>query len=53
VIRAGGEAGHKITPDFNGFDQEGFGRYQLTIRDGQRWSAARGYLQPIVGQRPT
>lgn len=51
VIRAGGEAGHKITPDFNGFDQEGFGRYQLTIRDGQRWSAARGYLQPIVGQR--
>lgn len=52
VIQAGGEAGHKITSDFNGFDQEGFGRYQLTIRDGQRWSAARGYLQPIVGQRP-
>ena len=51
VIRAGGGAGHKITPDFNGFDQEGFGRYQLTIRDGQRWSAARGDRYPREWRR--
>lgn len=51
VIEAGRQAGHKVTPDFNGFDQEGFGRYQLTINDGQRWSAARGYLAPIAGTR--
>ncbi len=51
-IAAGAEAGHKLTPDFNGFQQEGFGPYQLTIRDGRRWSAAAGYLHPILGQRP-
>ena len=51
-IKAGAEAGHKLTKDFNGFQQEGFGPYQLTIRDGQRWSASAGYLRPIAGQRP-
>lgn len=51
VIEAGRQAGHKVTPDFNGADQEGFGRYQLTINNGQRWSAARGYLTPIAGKR--
>ncbi len=51
-VRAGAEAGHKLTEDFNGFQQEGFGPYQLTIRDGQRWSASAGYLRPILGQRP-
>jgi choline dehydrogenase len=51
-IAAGAEAGHKTTSDFNGFQQEGFGPYQLTIRDGRRWSAAAGYLHPILGQRP-
>jgi len=51
-IAAGAEAGHKLTSDFNGFQQEGFGPYQMTIRDGRRWSAAAGYLHPILGQRP-
>ena len=49
-LEAGQQAGFKLTDDFNGFDQEGFGRYQLTIADGQRWSAARGYLAPIAGR---
>ncbi|WP_309604966.1 choline dehydrogenase [Phenylobacterium sp.] len=47
-IAAGAEAGHPLTADFNGFQQEGFGPYQLTIHDGQRWSAARGYLHPAL-----
>jgi choline dehydrogenase len=51
-IQAGVEAGHKRTSDFNGFQQEGFGPYQLTIRDGRRWSAAAGYLHPVLGVRP-
>ncbi len=51
AITAGGEAGHPLTKDFNGFQQEGFGPYQLTIHDGQRWSAARGYLHPVL-KRP-
>jgi choline dehydrogenase len=50
-IEAGRQAGYPVTPDFNGFQQEGFGPYQLTIRDGQRWSAARGYLHPVL-ERP-
>ena len=51
-IQAGVQAGHKSTSDFNGFQQEGFGPYQLTIRDGKRWSASAAYLHPILGQRP-
>jgi choline dehydrogenase len=51
-IKAGADAGYKVTTDFNGYQQEGFGPYQLTIKDGQRWSAARGYLHPVKDQRP-
>ncbi|MBQ1542205.1 MAG: choline dehydrogenase [Caulobacteraceae bacterium] len=51
-IKAGAEAGHLTTKDFNGYQQEGFGPYQLTIRDGKRWSAAAAYLHPILGKRP-
>jgi len=50
AIVAGGEAGFPLTGDFNGFQQEGFGPYQLTIHDGQRWSAARGYLHPVLSR---
>ena len=47
-IEAGVEAGHKRTSDFNGFQQEGFGPYQLTIHEGRRWSAASAYLRPAL-----
>ncbi len=30
--------------DFNGARQEGVGLYQVTQKDGERWTAARGYL---------
>jgi len=32
--------------DFNGAKQEGFGLYQVTQRKGERWSAARAYVEP-------
>jgi choline dehydrogenase len=48
TIQAGAQSGYPLTADFNGFQQEGFGPYQLTIHDGQRWSAARGYLHPVL-----
>ncbi len=32
--------------DFNGANQEGFGLYQVTQKDGERWSAARAYVEP-------
>ena len=45
------EAGHSPTPDFNGANQDGVGVYQLTQRDGLRWSSAMAFLEP-AGQRP-
>jgi len=50
-VEAGQESGHPYTPDFNATAQEGFGPYQLTIRDGRRWSAAKAYLHPAL-ERP-
>jgi 4-pyridoxate dehydrogenase len=38
-------AGHPTTEDYNGAQQEGFGRTQQTIRDGRRCSAAVAYLR--------
>lgn len=50
-IAAGQQAGHKLTDDFNGAEQEGFGGYQRTIHEGERWSASFGYLRPIEKTR--
>jgi choline dehydrogenase len=50
-IEAGVAAGYRRTNDFNGFQQEGFGPYQMTIKDGKRWSASAAYLAPIAGKR--
>ncbi len=36
----------KRNADFNGAEQEGIGLYQLTQKNGERWSAARAYLAP-------
>jgi choline dehydrogenase len=49
-VQAGLEAGHPYTKDFNGYTQEGFGPYQLTIHKGRRWSAAAAYLRPILSR---
>jgi choline dehydrogenase len=49
-VQAGMEAGHSETKDFNGYSQQGFGPYQLTIRNGRRWSAAAAYLKPILSR---
>ena len=49
-IAAGGEAGYPLTADFNGARQEGFGPYQLTIRNGRRASASVGYLHPALSR---
>lgn len=39
-------AGAAANPDFNGPDQDGVGFYQVTQKDGRRWSAADAYLHP-------
>ncbi len=50
-IEAGVQAGYLRTSDFNGFQQDGFGPYQMTIKDGKRWSASAAYLHPALGKR--
>ena len=49
-IEAGQQAGYPYTSDFNGYAQEGFGPYHMTIRDGKRCSAAAGYLTPVLNR---
>ncbi|MBD9499499.1 GMC family oxidoreductase N-terminal domain-containing protein [Pseudomonas sp. PDM23] len=40
-------AGHSRNADFNGAEQEGVGHYDVTIREGRRWSTASAFLKPI------
>ncbi|MBT9489873.1 MAG: choline dehydrogenase [Rubrivivax sp.] len=49
-VQAAVQAGLPANPDFNGPQQEGAGLYQVTHRDGERWSAAKGYLAPHLGR---
>jgi len=46
MIEATKQAGHEANPDFNGVRQEGVGRFQLTQRNGLRWSTADAFLHP-------
>ena len=51
MIEASVLAGHRHNPDFNGAEQEGVGRFQLTQRDGRRCSTAAAFLHPAA-ERP-
>ncbi|MGO4837092.1 GMC family oxidoreductase N-terminal domain-containing protein, partial [Rhizobiaceae sp. 2RAB30] len=48
--QAGGEAGHPLNDDFNGEDQEGFGKFDFTIKKGKRWSTSYAFLRPVLGR---
>jgi 4-pyridoxate dehydrogenase len=50
-MEAGVAAGYPRIVDYNGAQQEGFGRGQYTIRDGRRSSSARAYLRPARQRR--
>jgi choline dehydrogenase len=50
-IEAGLELGYSATDDFNGAEQEGFARYQATLRNGKRCSSAAAFLTPAVRAR--
>ena len=54
-IEAGKQAGFPLTEDFNGKQQEGFSRFEHTMKDTRlgprRWSSARAYLHPAL-KRP-
>ena len=44
-IDAAQQAGYPRNDDFNGPTQEGAGYFQLTAKNGRRWSTAVGYLR--------
>jgi len=45
-LEATKEQGYPSNSDFNTGNQEGFGLYQVSIKDGMRHSTVRGYLEP-------
>ncbi len=50
-LQAGAQAGYPQTSDVNGRQQEGFGRFDMTVGpDGRRSSAANAYLRPALGR---
>ncbi|BDQ35712.1 choline dehydrogenase [Pseudodesulfovibrio nedwellii] len=45
------EAGYPLTKDVNGYQQEGFGKFDRTTYQGRRWNAARAYVHPVKNRR--
>ena len=45
------QAGHPITQDVNGYQQEGFAAFDRNVKRGRRFSAARAYLHPVKQRR--
>lgn len=50
-VEAGVQAGYAETSDVNGHRQEGFGRMDMTVHRGVRWSTAKAHLVPAM-KRP-
>ncbi|MCR9213883.1 MAG: choline dehydrogenase [Proteobacteria bacterium] len=46
-MEAGQQAGYPFSDDMNGYQQEGVARMDMTVHNGQRWSTALAYLQPV------
>lgn len=49
-VQAGVECQFPDNRDFNGASQEGVGLYQVTQKDGRRFSSARAFLDPVRGR---
>jgi choline dehydrogenase-like flavoprotein len=47
-VDAAVQAGHARNDDFNGAEQDGFGRYELNQRNGTRLSSSRAFLHPVL-----
>lgn len=50
-VEAARQAGYPVTDDYNAAQQEGFGRMDMTVHKGRRWSTANAYLKPAM-RRP-
>ena len=50
-VEAGRQARYPVSEDLNGEVAEGFGAFDMTVKNGWRWSAANAYLRPAM-KRP-
>jgi choline dehydrogenase len=50
LLEASEAAGIPRTPDYNGPEQDGVSMFQVTQRNGQRFSAADAFLRPALGR---
>ncbi|MFZ4688146.1 MAG: GMC family oxidoreductase [Polymorphobacter sp.] len=50
VIAAGVEAGLPFNDDVNGAEQDGISYFQMTVKNGRRWSLAMAYLRPALAR---
>ena len=51
VIKAAQQAGYPFTEDANGFMQEGFCTFDLTIKDGKRCGTGKAYMQEVYKRK--
>ncbi|MCG6115408.1 MAG: choline dehydrogenase [Mesorhizobium sp.] len=49
-VEAAAQLQYSRNADFNGERQEGFGLFQVTQRDGRRFSSARAFLEPALAR---
>lgn len=49
-LEAGRQLQLPMNHDFNGAHQQGLGIYQVTQKNGERWSAARAYVEPNLSR---
>lgn len=51
VVESAAQLQIPYNEDFNGKSQEGFGPYQVNLRNSERWTSARAFLDPLKGQK--
>ena len=51
VLDAAEQAGYEIYEDVNGFKQEGFGTFDVTINNGVRYGAGKAYLDKVKNNK--
>jgi choline dehydrogenase-like flavoprotein len=49
-VAAAGETQFPTNVDFNSAEQDGFGPWEVTQKNGQRWNSARAFLHPVHGR---
>lgn len=50
-FQAAKQAGYPLTSNVNGYQQEGFGKFERTTYRGRRHNAARAYVHPVRNRR--